>query len=76
MKEFTFNIVEHLGVIKTNSNGWAKEINIVSFCHREPKIDIREWSPDHTQMSKGMQFDDDEVEQVYKTLHDYMERNK
>ena len=72
MGVFTFNIVAPIGVVKTYPNGWSKEVNIVSFCHNEPKVDIRDWSPDHTKMGKGMSLTDEEVEQVCMILHNYM----
>ena len=45
--EFKFEITKELGVISENSKGWRKEFNMVSWNEREPKYDIREWSPDH-----------------------------
>lgn len=77
MGVFTFNIVAPVGVIKTYPNGWAKEVNIVSFCHNEPKIDIRDWNADHTKMGKGLSLTDEEAEQVCMILHNYLaERSK
>lgn len=55
-------IVEHLCVFQSNSSGWTKELNIVSWAGNAPKFDIREWSPDHTKMSKGVTLSGAEAE--------------
>ncbi|MDY3118734.1 MAG: YdbC family protein [Peptoniphilus sp.] len=62
MAEFTFEIVEHLGVLSTAPNGWSKELNRVSYNGADPKFDLRSWSEDHTKMSKGITLSVDEFE--------------
>ena len=52
--EMEFEIKQHFGVIGLGTNGWKKEINFVSWNGREAKIDIRDWSEDHTKMGKGL----------------------
>ena len=34
--DFTFEIVEHIGVLSQTNNGWKKELNLVSWNGREP----------------------------------------
>lgn len=60
--EISFEIVEHIGVLSTGSKGWAKELNLVSWNGREPKYDIREWSPEHDKMGKGLTLSKDELD--------------
>lgn len=50
----TIEIKRRLGVIRALDNGWTKELNIVSWNGADPKYDIREWSPDHERMSRGI----------------------
>lgn len=73
---FTFNIVEPLGVIAEwedrNGSKRTKEVNLVSWNGRPPKVDIREWNADHTQMSKGLTFTDGEAEAVAMILSNYV----
>ena len=38
--------------------------NLVSWNGREPKYDIREWSPEHDKMGKGLTFSKDELEEL------------
>ena len=53
--EFTFEIKEYLGALTdVNDNGWRRELNLVSWNGGTPKLDIREWSADHTRMSRGL----------------------
>ena len=54
-------IVRRLGEIKKLNNGWARELNIVSWNGAEPKYDIREWSPDHERMSRGITLTEVEI---------------
>jgi hypothetical protein len=61
MADLKFEIVESLGVLSENAKGWTKEINLVSWNDREPKYDIREWSPDHEKMGKGITLTKDEL---------------
>jgi hypothetical protein len=54
MADITFDIVKHYGVLSEEKSGWKKEINLVSWNGRNPKIDIRDWSPGHEKMGKGI----------------------
>ena len=67
-KPIDFKIVEHMCVFKSNERGWAKELNLVSWGGRQAKFDIREWSPDHKKMSKGITLTDVEAEALFKWL--------
>ena len=61
MADITFKITKELGVISETGKGWTRELNMVSWNDRDPKYDIRDWSPDHTRMSKGVSFTEDEM---------------
>ncbi|MCD8187208.1 MAG: hypothetical protein LUD57_01020 [Ruminococcus sp.] len=61
MAELKFEITEKIGVVSENAKGWTKELNMVSWNEREPKYDIREWSPDHSKMGKGVTLTADEL---------------
>ena len=60
--EISFEIVETLGVLSTSTKGWTKELNLVSWNGREPKYDLREWSPEHDKMGKGVTLSKEEME--------------
>lgn len=62
--DISFEIVEHIGVISQNQHGWAKELNVVSWNGKRPKFDIRDWSPDHTHMSRGLTLSEHEMKNL------------
>lgn len=63
-----FNIIKHMGTIskRTDIKGveWSKEVNLVSWNRRPPKVDIREWNSDHSRMGKGVTMTEAEAEIV------------
>ena len=61
MAEIKFEIVKKIGELSKNSKGWAKELNLISWNEREPKYDIREWSPDGQTMGKGVTLSKEEL---------------
>ena len=63
-KDFEFDIVEHIGVLAEKTKGWKREINLISWGGAEPKIDIRDWSPDHSKMGKGITLTTEEIEKL------------
>lgn len=68
MPEIKYEITEELGVISETAKGWTRELNMISWNEREPKFDIRDWSPDHSKMSKGLTFTLDEIDSLKKLL--------
>ena len=68
MPEIKYEITEHLGVISETARGWTREVNMISWNGREPTIDVRDWSPDHSKMSKGLTFTVDEIKELTKLV--------
>jgi len=60
--EISFEIIETLGVLSTSTKGWTKELNLISWNGREPKYDLREWSPEHDKMGKGVTLSKEELD--------------
>lgn len=69
--EITFRIVKRIGVLQTYDVGWSKELNIVSWNGSTPKYDIRDWSPDHERMTKGITMFEDEARNAAKILAEH-----
>ena len=44
----------NIGIHSESPKGWKKELNLISWNDKEPKYDIREWSPDHEKMGKSV----------------------
>jgi len=70
MAELKYEIKQHLADLGDNGRGWTKELNLVSWNDREPKYDIRDWSPDHSRMGKGLTLTGDELAALRDVLND------
>ncbi len=68
MADIKFEIKEELGVLSESAKGWTKELNLISWNEGAPKYDLRDWSPDHEKMGKGVTLTADEIQELYKLL--------
>ena len=68
MADIKYDIVEELGVLSESAKGWQKELNLISWNGTEAKYDLRDWSPNHEKMGKGITLTADEVQELYKLL--------
>ncbi len=71
MAEFKFEITQELGVLSESKSGWKRELNLISWNGAEPKFDIRDWSPDHEKMGKGISLNPNEVDKLKKILEKF-----
>jgi hypothetical protein len=75
MADITFDVVKHFGVLSEEKTGWKKEVNLVSWNGRTPKIDIRDWAPGHEKMGKGITLTPDEAKNLIDFLSKATEEN-
>lgn len=68
MADFKFEITQELGILSESKSGWTRELNLVSWNGAEAKYDIRDWSPDHEKMGKGISLNSAEIEKLKKIL--------
>ena len=61
MSEIKYEIIKKIGVLSKSASGWEKELNLISWNDRDPKYDIREWSPDGEKMGKGVTLSKEEL---------------
>jgi hypothetical protein len=66
--DITFDIVKHFGVVSEEKGGWKKELNLVSWNGRTPKLDVRDWAPGHEKMGKGITLTTDEAGKLAELL--------
>ncbi len=66
--EIDFNLIEGLGTLGAYKTGWTKEANIVSWNGGMPKIDIRDWDPEHERMSRGVTLHPSEAKKLVEAL--------
>lgn len=69
MGEFNYNITKKLGILSQTDNGeYTKEVNLISYNGKEPKVDIRRWDRKNDKMQKGITLDHEEVEALKEIL--------
>lgn len=67
--DIKFTITKNIATLSTNpKTSWTKELNLVSWNDRAPKYDLRDWSPDHTKMGKGVTMTEEELQELKKAL--------
>ena len=67
--DIKFTITKNIATLSTNpKTSWTKELNLVSWNDRAPKYDLRDWSPDHTKMGKGVTMTEEELLELKKAL--------
>lgn len=70
MADIKYEIKEILGILSENNRGWSKQVNLISWNDREPKYDIRDWSPEHEKMGKGVTLSVEEMKKLRDLLND------
>lgn len=68
MADIKYEITQELGVLSESKSGWTRELNLISWNGAAPKYDIRDWSPGHEKMGKGIALSAEEVEKLKKIL--------
>jgi hypothetical protein len=76
MPDITHDIHKNYGVLSEERNGWKKELNLVSWNGRNPKLDIRDWAPDHEKMGKGITLSKEEAAKLLELLTAALEEDK
>ena len=74
MSDIKYEITASLGTIAESTRGWTKELNLVSWNNAAPKIDIRDWAPEHEKMGKGITLTREEAEKLYELLGEYLQQ--
>jgi len=67
-KELKYEIINHVGVVSVQSSGWQKELNRVSWNGGAPKYDLRDWSPNHEKMGKGITLTESDLRALKKIV--------
>ena len=73
--EIVFDVKKNIGTISKSSTGWLKEVNLISWNNGQPKVDIRDWDPEHLHMSKGITLRDEEAKSLSDLLVEYFKNN-
>ena len=70
MADIKYEIKETIGVLTESEKGWKKELNLISWNDKDAKYDLREWSPDHDKMGKGVTLGKDELVKLREILNE------
>jgi hypothetical protein len=70
MADIKYEITDKIGVLSESNKGWKKELNLISWNNREPKYDIREWSPEGDKMGKGVTLSLEELKKLKEILNE------
>lgn len=64
----TYEVKEIIGVLETKESGWRKEVTLTSWNGGTPKIDIREWDPNHMRCGRGLTLPEEEARRMTEML--------
>ncbi|MGV8983440.1 YdbC family protein [Clostridium sp.] len=70
MADIKYEIKETFGELSESSKSWRKELNLISWNDKEAKYDIRDWSPEHEKMGKGVTLSKEELIKLKTLLND------
>lgn len=73
MKDIQYEIVKEIAVLSTSDSGYTKEINLISWNGKEPKYDIRSFSPNREKCGKGITLTETEAKGLLKALQTHFE---
>ena len=65
----TLEVIKKIALISGSETGFRKELNIVSWNGKEPKYDLRGWSPEGIAL-KGLTLTEDEAKELQKVLNE------
>ena len=68
MKDIQYEIVKEIAVLSTSDSGYTKEINLISWNGKEPKYDIRSFSPNREKCGKGVTLTEAEAGKLLAAL--------
>lgn len=71
-RDFTYEIKKTLASVKSDSDGWNLELNLISWSGRKPSYDLRKWSENHEKMGKGVAMSEDEVVLLFSKAKDIL----
>ena len=70
MAEIKYEVTEKIGVLgEAGSDGYAKEINLVSWNGHPALYDIRAWNEAHDRMKKGITLNKEEIKNLRDVLN-------
>lgn len=75
MSSIQFELMKKIGTVNESTNGWSKQLNMISWNGRAPKYDLRDWAPDGEKMGKGITLSVDDMKALKLLLNQLEELN-
>lgn len=70
MEDVKYEIIKRFGVLSVNASGYRKEFNLISWNGKEPKYDIRSFSPDCKWCGRGVTLTEQEAILLLRALQE------
>lgn len=71
MSRIDYEIIDCIDVLSVNEKtGWQREMNYVSWGGDHPRLEIRDWAPDHEKAGKGVRLTTAEARKVRTILNE------
>lgn len=67
--DLKYEIKKSICIVSESQKGWKKELNLISWNGKEPKYDLRDWSPEHEKMGKGVTLTIEELKALKEALN-------
>jgi len=74
MSDIQYEIKKEIATLSKSDSGYTKEINLISWNGKEPKYDIRSFSPDRGKCGKGITLTESEAAALLETLQSELNR--
>ena len=68
MSDIRYEIKKEIAVLSKGDSGYTKEINLISWNGKEPKYDIRSFSPNREKCGKGITLTESEAAALLEAL--------
>ncbi len=68
--DIKYEIIEQIGNLSESGKGWTKELNLISWNDNAPKYDLRDWSPGHEKMGKGITLSTEDLKKLRDILNE------
>ena len=65
----TVEVIKKIALISDSETGFRKELNLMSWNGRDPKYDLRTWSPEGIAL-RGLTLTEEEAKELQKALND------
>lgn len=69
-QKITYKLIRHIAILSERTNGWTKQLNLIAWGDKEPQYDIRDWSPDRSQVGNGVTLNAAELQSLSDALED------